>query len=532
MRLDWLTRPYSNISYILSVSRNRSVCSYKMNLVILNGGALTLEEVVQISEGARVEVGDVGRQKAAQSREVLERLERTGEPIYGVNTGFGSLRSTRVPPNEAVHLQTNLIRSHAVGVGQAMSRKETRAAMVLLAASHLRGASGIGPQAAELIVTLLNRNLLPSIPSRGSLGASGDLAPLAHLALALIGEAEVIDEHGKSGQVTDFDVEPLQLTSKAGLSLINGTHVHTGLAALSIMDAEVVARAADIACAIAVEAMLCSSQPFRADVHSLRPQPCQQASARNISRLIVDSELIKSHANCGEVQDAYSIRCAAQVHGAARQCIGHGREVVEVELGCVTDNPLVIGDEVISAGHFHGEPVGLALDYLKIGISEFGAISERRSERALNKDYNRGLPAFLASDPGLESGMMICQYTAAALVSENKVLCHPSCVDSITTGANQEDHVSMAQNAALHTRTVLQKVERIIAIELLVMAQALDCRAKMQPEKPGSGVAAAHAAVREQSAELSSDRSLSGDVMGLDLRKIVDRVNEAVGNLE
>jgi histidine ammonia-lyase len=282
---------------------------------------------------------------------------------------------------------------------------------------------------------------------------------------------------------------------------------------------------------MAVEAMLCSNQPFRSSVHLLRPQAGQRDSADNIWRLIDGSALILSHANCNEVQDAYSIRCAAQVHGAARQTIAHTRGVVEVELNSVTDNPLVVEDEVISAGHFHGEPVGLAMDYLKIGLAELAGISERRSERALNKDYNRGLPAFLAADPGLESGMMICQYTAAALVSENKVLAHPSCVDSITTGANQEDHVSMAMNAALHAQLVAENVRRVLAIELLVMAQALECRRRLQADEPGIGVRSAYGAIREQSAPLTADRSLAGDIDGLDLAAILSRVENEIGEL-
>lgn len=499
---------------------------------MLDGGPLSIEQVVSVARGARAAISSDGIKRARAGRQTLEDLEARGEAIYGVNTGFGALKSVRVSPDDAVTLQRNLIRSHAAGVGVPLGRDETRAAMLLLAASHLRGASGVGPEAAELCVELLNRDLLPNIPSRGSLGASGDLAPLAHLALALIGEAPVLDRDGCAYSLVEVGVEPLQLTSKAGLSLINGTHVHTALGCLAVVEAEALAKAADIACAMAVEAMLCSSQPFREDVHELRPQPGQLIAARNITRLVEGSGLIPSHANCGEVQDAYSIRCAAQVHGAARQAIAHARQVVETELQCVTDNPLVVGDEVISAGHFHGEPVGLALDYLKIGVAELASISERRSERALNAEYNRGLPAFLASNPGLESGLMICQYTAAALVSENKVLSHPSCVDSITTGANQEDHVSMAMNAALHVRAVCRNVSRVLAIEALVMAQALDCRAALQPEMAGVGVIAAYEAVRKQSAALSGDRSLGDEIEAFDIARLVAEVESEIGVLE
>ena len=503
-----------------------------MNEVELDGGPLTIAQVTAVAGGAKVVVSETGRNKARESRKTLERLEAEGASIYGVNTGFGALKSVRVPPAEAIDLQRNLIRSHAAGVGAPLDRKDTRAAMLLLAASHLRGASGVGPEAAELLALMLNRDLLPSIPSRGSLGASGDLAPLAHLSLALIGEAPVYDASGEGKTLEAWGIPPLDLVSKAGLSLINGTHVHCAAAALIAEMAARLTKLADIGCAMAVEAMLCSNQPFRANVHLLRPQRGQKKSAANLSRLTEGSALILSHANCGEVQDAYSIRCAPQVHGAARQSVAHASEVIEVELGCVTDNPLVVGDEVISAGHFHGEPVGLALDYLKIGVSELAAISERRSERALNKDYNRGLPAFLASDPGLESGMMICQYTAAALVSENKVLTHPSCVDSITTGANQEDHVSMAMNAALHAKTVCENVRRVLAIEVLIMAQALDCRHRLQPDSPGAGVGAAWKAIREQSPELTSDRALGEEIETLDVMRILDAVEHEVGELE
>lgn len=492
-----------------------------MDEVILDGGPLSIEDVVRAANGTQVSVAEKGRSAALESRSTLELLERGDETIYGVNTGFGALKSVRVAPEDAVKLQRNLIRSHAAGVGAPLGVLETRAAMTLLAASHLRGASGIGPEAAELIVQLLNRHLTPSIPSRGSLGASGDLAPLAHLAMALIGEAPVFNMDGKGAHLGDLGLPPLQLVSKAGLSLINGTHVHTGMGALLVQRAGTLAKVADIACAMAVEAMLCSNQPFRSDVHGLRPHQGQAQSAANVMNLTHGSALILSHANCGEVQDAYSIRCAPQVHGAARQTISHARDVIETELASVTDNPLVVGDQVISAGHFHGEPVGLALDYLKIGISEFAAISERRSERALNSAYNRGLPAFLAGDPGLESGLMICQYTAAALVSENKVLSHPSCVDSITTGANQEDHVSMAMNAALHAQSVIENVARVLAIELIVMARALDCRKDLQPDEPGTGVRTALKAVRNQSPPITADRSTAEEIEQFDLEVFV-----------
>ncbi|MGI8922563.1 MAG: histidine ammonia-lyase [Fimbriimonadales bacterium] len=507
-----------------------------MKSVVLTGGPLSIKDVARVAGGVTVAISDKAKAKARGSRKILETLERDGDPIYGVNTGFGALKSERIPQEDAIRLQVNLIRSHAVGVGDPLAQEETRAAMLLLAASHLRGASGVGPETAELLCDLLNRNILPFIPCQGSLGASGDLAPLAHLGMALIGDEHPVytdmDNDQVCASLLEAGVEPLKLGSKGGLSIINGTHVHTAIAALLMAEAKILAKAADIACSMNLEAMLGSAQPFRADVHALRPHPHQADSASNITRLIQNSELIESHQACHEVQDAYSIRCAPQVHGASRQAIAHARDVVEIELRSVTDNPLVVGHEVISAGHFHGEPVGLALDYFKIGVSELAAISERRTERALNKDYSRGLPAFLTPDPGLNSGLMICQYTAAALVSENKVLCHPSCVDSITTGANQEDHVSMAMNAALHARKVIENTGNVLAVELIVGAQALDCRRAIQKHEPGAGTLAACRAVRKQVLPIHDDRSLSREIQSLDLATIVAEVELAVGGLD
>lgn len=481
-----------------------------MRLIVLDGDPFSIGDLADIAHRrATVDVGEIGSKRAADSAAVLSSHAASGEAIYGVNTGFGPLKSVAIPSSDLEALQLNLIRSHAVGVGPPLGEPEVRAAMALLAASHLRGSSGVDSSAAKLICELLNNNELPRVPSQGSLGASGDLAPLAHIALFLI-------ENG------------LKIAPKLGLSLINGTHVHTALAALLTHESVMLAKAADIACAMNLEATLGSRKPFDASVHKLRPHPHQQIAARNLWALTEGSAIMQSHANCGEVQDAYSFRCAPQVHGASRHAIASLREIAEIELGSVTDNPLVVDNELISAGHFHGQPVGLALDYFKIGIAEFASISERRIERVLNPTTNRGLPAFLASHPGLESGMMICQYTAAALVSDNKVLAHPSCVDSIPTGANQEDHVSMAMNAALHAQRVLANVRNVIAIELLVAAQALDCRAKIQPDKPGDRVQRAWSAIRKQSKTLDSDRSLSNEIQSLDLDAIVS----AAGDLE
>jgi histidine ammonia-lyase len=495
------------------MERRDSRASAAPQTVTLDGERLSIEDVVAVARGAEVRISHDAVQRAERSRKALEAILESGEAVYGVNTGFGPLKSEIIPPEHQLELQENLVRSHAMGVGDPLPREVVRAAMLLVAATHLRGYSGVDARIAQHLCERLNTNDLPSVPEMGSLGASGDLAPLAHVALEILNGG-------------------FSLREKEGLSLINGTHVHTGIAALLIPEAEMLAKAADVACAMNLEAMLCSRQPFQERVHRLRPHPHQQRSAKNIARMIEGSELIQSHANCGEVQDAYSIRCAPQVHGAARNSIAHLREVVEIELNSVTDNPLVFEDAVLSAGHFHGEPVGLALDYAKIGLAELASISERRSDRCLNQATNRGLPPFLTGSPGLNSGMMICQYTAAALVSESKVLAHPSCVDSLTTGANQEDHVSMAMNAALHARRVATNTRIVLAIELVIAAQALDCRRRIQPEAPGAGVQAAWDSLREQIPPLDGDRSLSKEIQELDLARVVQAVEAAVGALE
>lgn len=502
-----------------------------MNNRVIDGGQLTLSDVVAIADGAKVEMTKGAVQRMQEGRKRLEAKLETGANIYGVNTGFGPLKSEIIGAADQIDLQRNLIRSHAVGVGPPLEKREVRAAMALLAACHARGRSGVGPEASLLICELLNKDLIPYVPSQGSLGASGDLAPLAHIALALIGEGKTIEGNAFSDALSKNQINELSLTSKLGISLINGTHVHTALACLILNEANLLAKIADIACAMSAEAMLCSLQPFRNAVHFLRPHPHQILSAKNLTLLMQDSEISLSHQNCGEVQDAYSIRCAPQVHGASRQAFAHANEVFDIEISSVTDNPLVIEDEVISAGHFHGQPNALAIDYMKLGLAELANISERRTERILNKDYNRGLPAFLVHKPGLHSGMMICQYTAASLVSENKVLSHPSSSDSIPTGANQEDHVSMGMNAAIHAKRVLQNSRTVLAIELLAGAQGMDCRKEIQSDNPAPGVAAAWKAVRVQSPILAEDRSLSEEIQSLNLNLILEEVESQVGAL-
>jgi histidine ammonia-lyase len=502
-----------------------------MQSLVLSGEGLSIEDVAHsagISRDGReispvkISLSENGKQKIEHSRDVLERIEARGDYVYGVSTGFGALKSELISPEHRAKLQENLIRSHSAGVGEYLHKTDVRAAMTVLAGCLSRGKSGIPLDVVECLIAFLNADAIPFVPSRGSLGASGDLAPLAHIALALMGE---------SVTTSTPPSEKIKMASKVGLSLINGTHVHVGIGALLVYQAELLAKLADIACGMHVDAMLCSSQPFREDVHALRPHEGGSTSAKNIRKIIEESELILSHANCSEVQDAYSVRCAAQVHGASRNAIQHLREVITTELASVTDNPLVLDDEIVSAGHFHGEPVALALDYFKIGLAELASISERRIERTLNKDTNRGLPAFLAQNPGLQSGLMLLQYTSAALVSENKVLCHPSSVDSIPTGANQEDHVSMAMNSALHAKQVLKNVRAVLVIELIVNAQALDCRRQLQEHKPGRGVQSAWDAIRQNVKVLDNDRVMTEEIQSLPLGDIVNAVENAVGAL-
>ncbi len=481
-----------------------------MREIELDGGPVNFDQFSAAAFGsAKIAISAAALERAERSHEHLQSLIESGERVYGVNTGFGPLKSEFIQKDQAEALQWNLIRSHAVGVGDPLPREVVRGAMLLLAASHLRGFSGVTGSAAMLICRLLNEDDLPTVPSQGSLGASGDLAPLSHIAIHLA-------ERG------------LKMERKTGLSLINGTHVHTAIGALCVLRAEVLMKAFDIACAINLEANLCSRKPFDARIHSVRPHSGQAIVARNIWRMTEGSGLVASHANCGEVQDAYSIRCAPQVHGAARDAVSYLRKTVEIEMGSVTDNPLLFDGEALSAGNFHGEPVGLALDFFKIGMAEIASISERRTERCLNPAYNRGLPPFLAANPGLESGMMLCQYTAAALVSENKVLAHPSCVDSIPTGGNQEDHVSMAMNAGLHAQRVVENARRVAAIELLVASQALEVRMREAGERPGAMVLNAFEAVRRQSKSLQGDRPLGEEIERLD----VEPIAASVGDLE
>jgi histidine ammonia-lyase len=485
--------------------------------VSLTGDDLTLQDVWAVAvEGAHAELADVGRRKLRAARDVVERVaERSsGESTYGLNTGFGRFVSKTIPPGLAAELQLRLLRSHACGVGDPYPAEIVRAAMLLRANTLAKGYSGARLETVELLLACLNRGLTPVVPSRGSVGASGDLAPLAHLALPLVGEGEAVVEGevlAGADALARVGLEPVELQAKEGLSLINGTQFMAAAGALALVRGHRLAQAADVACALSLEALQGSRASFLPQIHELRPLEGQRASAANILRLLEGSAILEAHRWCDKVQDAYSLRCAPQVHGASRDLLAYAERTVAIELNAATDNPLVFAedDELVSNGNFHGQPLAFALDAAAMALAELASISERRVERLTNPSLSDGLPAFLTHDGGLNSGFMIPQYVAASLVSENKVLAHPASVDSIPTSAGQEDHVSMGNASALKCLQVLANSERALAIELLAGAQGIEFLA---PLEPGAGVRAAHDFVRTLSPTVTEDRPLAGDI--------------------
>jgi len=500
---------------------------------ILIGAPLSIADVVRVARhGDPVRLADEARGQIVHSREYVESLVAADRTVYGITTGFGRLASVRIAASDVRQLQRNLLVSHAMGVGAPLSTEVVRAMLLLRAQSLSFGFSGIRIGVIELLLECLNRGLHPVIPSQGSVGASGDLAPLAHMALPLIGEGKAeIGGVVLSGReaLAQAGLEPVILEAKEGLALINGTQAMTAIGALVVHDAQRLATLADIAGAMSLEALKGTATAFDARVTSVRAHPGAVAVAGNLRRLASDSPIHASHLNCEKLQDAYSLRCMPQVHGASRDSLSHVADVVTRECNAVTDNPLIFADtdDVISAGNFHGQPVALVMDYAKIAIAELANISERRVEHMLDPAVS-GLPAFLSRQGGLNSGLMISQYTAASLVSENKVLAHPASVDSIPTSANQEDHVSMGTISARHCAMILENATWVIAIELLNAAEALDFH---QPLRPGPGVGAARDAVRVVVPPLEGDRVLTPDLeavraLMLDggLRAAVERV--------
>jgi histidine ammonia-lyase len=482
----------------------------------LTGDDLALADVWEVALGGRaVTIADSARERMAAARGIVERAAHGREEhTYGVNTGFGRFVSRAIPEELTEELQLRLLRSHACGVGEPYPDEIVRAAMLLRANALAKGYSGARSETVELLVECLNRGVLPHVPSRGSVGASGDLAPLAHLALPLIGEGEAtVDGRRLAGAeaLAEAGLEPVRLQAKEGLSLVNGTQFMAAFGALGAVRARRLAKGADIACAQSLEALQGSRTSFLPQIHALRPLQGQGDSAANVLQLLEDSAINESHRWCDKVQDAYSLRCAPQVHGASRDLLDYAARTVEVELNAATDNPLVLVEDgmLVSNGNFHGQPLAFALDALSMAVSELADISERRVERLVNPSLSGGLPAFLTGDGGLNSGFMIPQYVAASLVSENKVLSHPAGVDSIPTSAGQEDHVSMGNVSGLKAWQVLANAERVLAIELLAGAQGVEFLAPLQP---GIGVRAAREFVRSLSPRLRDDRPLAPDI--------------------
>jgi histidine ammonia-lyase len=482
----------------------------------LDGTRLTPAQVARVArDWAAVHIAAGARSAVVQSRQAVERIVAEERVVYGITTGFGALATTVVPPAQAAQLQENIVLSHAAGTGPPLPEDVVRAMTLVRLNTLLRGYSGVRLELVELLAELLNRRVYPHVPEKGSLGASGDLAPSAHLGLVLMGRGEAfLDGALVPGRaaLARAELAPLRLEAKEGLALCNGTQLMAGAGALLSQDATRLLDTADVTAAMSVEALGGSTRPFEARVHALRPHPGGARSAANLRRLTNASQIVASHANCGKVQDAYSLRCAPQVHGASRDALAHAQSVIEIELNSVTDNPLIFvtedgGAETISAGNFHGQAVALAFDYMAIALAELASISERRTFRLLDP-HRSELPPFLTEDSGLHSGYMLAQYTSAALVAENKILCHPASVDSIPTSADQEDHVSMGALAVMKARRVLDNTATVLAIEALCAAQALD----FWSVPPGAGTARAHALVRSVVPHLAMDRELAPDI--------------------
>lgn len=504
-----------------------------MKALSIDGNTLTLSALREVAFDRRpVELEAETRKRVRQARVVVEKLLRGRKVAYGVNTGVGQLSDVRIPPGQLRQLQVNLIRSHSAGVGKPFSETEVRALMLLRANSLTKGHSGVRPAVIETLCQMLNRGVHPVVPSQGSVGASGDLAPLAHMALVMIGEGEAIlngKRFGGAEALKQARIKPLKLEAKEAISIINGTQGMLAVGALALLQAETLADSADVIGAMSLDALRGTDVAFDERIHRARPHAGQQRVARNLRRLLEGSEIRESHRDCTRVQDAYSLRCMPQVHGAVRDTLAYCRRVFEVEMNSAVDNPLVFvsghdfsraekaakkkgdlapADAILSGGNFHGQPLAFALDFLGIALTSLAGISERRIERLVNPALNEGLPAFLAKDPGLNSGFMMAQVTAAALVSENKVLAHPASADSIPTSGNKEDYVSMGMTSALKLKRILENTTHVLAIEALAAAQGLDFLA---PLKSSKRLEQAKAAVRAVARPVEKDRALAED---------------------
>jgi histidine ammonia-lyase len=492
-----------------------------MNPVRLNGNDLSFSDLYEVVYGRRsvLPAGDA-REKVNSARAVVDALVEENKVAYAITTGVGRLSDVRIDPARNRQLQLNLIRSHSVGVGEPLSQEETRAMMLLRANSLAKGYSGVRAEVIDLLCEMLNRGVHPVVPSQGSVGASGDLAPLAHLALAMIGEGEAIFEGTRiSGgeALRRAGLHPLVPQAKEAISLINGTQAMLAIGTLSLIQAHTVAETADVVGAMSLDALHGTDVAFDERIHAARPHPGQMRVAANLRRLIAGSQIRESHKHCARVQDAYSLRCIPQVHGAVRDTLEFCRRTFEIEMNSAVDNPLVFvkseaAGDVISGGNFHGQPLAFALDYLAIALTVLAGISERRVERLVNPALNEGLPPFLAPDAGINSGFMMPQVTAAALASENKVLAHPASVDSITTSGNKEDYVSMGMGSAIKLKKIVANTTNVLAIEACTAAHALDL---LSPLKTSAPLAQAHAAIRKVSPKIEEDRVLATDIASI-----------------
>jgi histidine ammonia-lyase len=509
-----------------------------MKTVFLDGEHLTLEDVLEVAEGkAKVRISPSVSKKVRRSRDFVEKALRQSEKIYGVTTGFGMLSDQLIDRSQIEALQRNLIRSHSVGVGPLFDEVTTRAIMVLRANVIAMGYSGVRMEVLKRLIDMINKGVHPLIPEQGSVGASGDLAPLAHLVSVLIGEGEAIFQGkvmlGKKA-MERAGIPILTLKAKEGLALINGTQVMTAVGLLALLRAERLCKVADIVGACTLDALKGTLSAFDPDIQRVRPFPGQLAVSKNFQKLSQDSEIAESHKFCSRIQDAYSLRCIPQVHGAVRDALAYVRKILEIEVNSATDNPLIFAEQgkILNCGNFHGEPVAFALDLLGIVVSELGGISERRIEKLINPALS-GLPAFLTPEGGLHSGLMMVQVSAAALASENKILAHPASVDSIPTSADKEDHVSMGTIAARKGRDIVKNVENILAMELLCATQGLEF---LLPLKPGIGIAEAYHVIRERVPPIKGDRRFSEDIKKIQLliesRELLNRVEKVVGELE
>ena len=508
-----------------------------MEYIILNGENLSLDQFIKgVRNGNHILLGEDAKKRVINARRMIADALNSKRIIYGLTTGFGALSDVVISEEQTKQLQKNILMSHAAGIGNYLDVETTRGVLILKINNLAKGYSGIKPDTLKTLIELFNKGVYPLMPEKGSVGASGDLAPLAHLALVLIGQGKAFYNgdilNGKDA-MESTGINLVNLDAGEGLALINGTQVMTAIGAITVYDAMNLLKTADIAAGMSLEVLLASNIELDKKIHEVRPHPGQIISADNLRRITQNSEIVSSHKDCSRIQDAYSIRCSPQVHGASLDALHYAKRVIEIEMNSATDNPLVFSEtnQIISGGNFHGQPIALALDFLTIALSEIANISERRIERLINPQLS-GLPAFLIKDVGLNSGFMIAQYTAAALVSENKVLAHPASVDSIPTSANKEDHVSMGTISARKCREVLKNAEFVISIELLCAAQAMDLFTNL---KAGAGTVEAYKLIRKHISHMEEDRVLSDDINTMyklvHEGKIRDAVEKKIGLL-